>query len=92
DLSNNRITTNQHCFHERSAFRPTNTLRFNSNGFTPFRPITPVNLNETDASDSERTSPILTNIVPVDKIVPMLTNSEQPFSWSTRIQNRQTNS
>ncbi|CAF1673084.1 unnamed protein product, partial [Adineta ricciae] len=42
DLSNNRITTNQHCFHERSAFRPTNTLRFNSNGFTPFRPITPV--------------------------------------------------
>ncbi|CAF1220413.1 unnamed protein product [Adineta ricciae] len=92
DLSNNRITTNQHCFHERSAFRPTNTLRFNSNGFTPFRPITPVNLNETDASDSERTSPVLTNIVPVDKIVPMLTNSEQPFSWSTRIQNRQTNS
>ncbi|UJR13870.1 hypothetical protein I4U23_000878 [Adineta vaga] len=76
----NRATTNQQYNLDQS--------RFHSNNYIPFRPITPVNFVDNDSSSSERTSPISPNTVPVDRIVPLLPDSDQSFTRIRLARNR----
>lgn len=74
---------------KQSAFRPATPLYLESNDSNSFRPISPPVFSQDNSSDYGSDSPLTLNIVPVDMIVPMLPNQEQPLTWTTIARNRQ---
>jgi len=85
----NTELTSRHHSEEKSRFRPVVPLPFQSVDSKAFRPISPPILPQEDSSDSDRNSPLLQNIIPPDRIVPMLSTQGQSSSWTTVPRSRQ---
>ncbi|CAF0891578.1 unnamed protein product [Adineta steineri] len=77
---------------KQSSFRPVNPLSFTLNDCESFSPIWYQDLSQNTSSNLERYSPLTQNIVPSDRIVAMIPNPDQSFSWTTVARNRQSTS
>jgi hypothetical protein len=71
---------------KQSTVRPTVPLFLESDDSKSFRPISPAASQQNGASGSrlisDRNSPVIPNIVPLDQIVPLLPAQGRSFSWT----------
>jgi chromosome segregation ATPase len=89
EKQSNTEPRSRHHIEEMPSFRPVIRLPFQSDDSKAFRPISPSVLLHEDSSDSERNSPLFQNIIPPDRIVPLLPTQGQSFSWATIFKHRQ---
>jgi len=90
EKQSNTELTNRHHSEEKLGFRPVVRLPFQSVDSKAFRPISPPVLLQEDSSDSERYSPLLQNIIPPDRIVPMLPTEGQSSYWAAVLSRQNT--
>jgi DNA repair exonuclease SbcCD ATPase subunit len=89
EKQSNTELTSRHHNEEKSRFRPVVRLPFQSIDSKVFRPISSPVLLQEDSSDSDRNSPLFQNIIPPDRIVPMLSTQGESSSWTAVPRNRQ---
>jgi hypothetical protein len=78
-------STSRYRSNKQSTFRPATPLLLESDHSNSFRPISPPVFLQDNSSDSDSDLPLISIIVPPDRLVSILPNQGQPFTWTTML-------